>query len=109
MNDKTEVHVSAEEIFEETSDYPESIDVEASVHSEAPVEGTKDFKNPQRKSEFNTTMDLNVKKIDKNDNNTWEKIYEKTDEPYFGEVKLFSKEFLDHIKRNPNTPQNIPY
>ena len=37
-----------------------------------------------------------------------QEIYEASDEPYFGEVKLFPKEFLEQYENNPNAPQNIP-
>ena len=53
-------------------------------------------------------MDIDVQNIDKNDKNTCRKIYEEIDEPYFGEVKLFPKDFIEHFKNNPNMPQNIP-
>ena len=44
------------------------------------------------------TMDIDVKNIDKNDNNTWRTIYKSIDLPYFGEVKLFPKACLDKCK-----------
>ena len=53
-------------------------------------------------------MYLDVQNFDKNDKNTRRTIYEEIDELYFGEVKIFYKEFLDHCKNNTNTPQNIP-
>ena len=37
-----------------------------------------------------------------------QEIYEASDEPYFGEVKLFPKEFLEHCENNPNDPHNNP-
>ena len=40
-------------------------------------------------------MDLDIKNIDKYYKNTWRKI----DELYFGEVKLFPREFLEHCKK----------
>ena len=42
-----------------------------------------------------------------NDKNKRRKIYKEIDTPYFGEVKLFTKAFLDHYKNSPNDPQNI--
>ena len=53
-------------------------------------------------------MDLDVKNIDKNDNNTWRTIYEAIYEPYFGEVKLFPRLFIIHCRKHPNKPQKIP-
>ena len=44
-------------------------------------------------------MDLYAQNIDNNDKNTWMKIYETIDEPYFGEVELFSKDFFITVKR----------
>ena len=40
---------------------------------------------------------------------TWGEIYEEIDEPYFGEVKMFPKDFLEGCKNDPNVSQNIPY
>ena len=40
-------------------------------------------------------MDIDVKNIDKNDKNTWSSIYKAIDAPDFGEVKQFTKLFLD--------------
>ena len=40
-------------------------------------------------------MDLDIENIDKYYKNTWRKI----DELYFGEVKLFPREFLEHCKK----------
>ena len=54
-------------------------------------------------------MDIYVKIIDKNDKNTWRTIYKAIYAPYFGKVRLFPKEFLDHYKNHPNEQQNIPY
>ena len=55
-----------------------------------------------------STMDIDVKNIDKNDKNTWITIYEPIDEPYFWEVKIFTKVFIYHCKKNPKYPQEIP-
>ena len=37
---------------------------------------------------------------------TCRKIYEAIDEPYFKEVTMFPKEFLELLKNNSNVPQN---
>ena len=50
-------------------------------------------------------MDIDVENINKNDKNRWRNIYEAIDAPYFGEVKLFPKEFLYPYKDHPNNPQ----
>ena len=52
-------------------------------------------------------MDINVENIDENDKKTHRAIYEVIDEPYFGEVIIFLKLFLDHCKKHPNKLQNI--
>ena len=53
-------------------------------------------------------MDLDVTNIDKNDKNTWRKIYEAIGEPYFGGVKLIPRAFLNLCKNHPNEPQKNP-
>ena len=52
-------------------------------------------------------MDLYVANIDKNYKNTWRTIYEAIDAPYFVEVKLFPKSFINQYKNHPNEPQSI--
>ena len=73
--------------------------MEASVNTEAPVAGNKDFKTSQRTPEYQIKMDLDVHHIDNNDNNTWRTIYETIHEPYSGQDELFSIEFLNHCKK----------
>ena len=46
------------------------------------------------------TIDIYVKNIDKNGNNTLSTIYKAIDEPYFVWVELFTKSFLDNCKKN---------
>ena len=53
-------------------------------------------------------MDLDVANIDKNKNKSLRIIYNAIDVSYFGEVKLFPKWFINHYKKHPNEPQNIP-
>ena len=53
-------------------------------------------------------MDIDVKNIDKNDNNTWRNIYEAIGEPDFEEIKVFSKSFIEHCNKNKYDPQNFP-
>ena len=53
-------------------------------------------------------MDIDVKKIDTNDKNSWRTIYEEIYVPYFGQGKLFPKPFIDKFKMYPNEPQKIP-
>ena len=59
--------------------------------------------------EFFRNMDIDIKNINKNDKNTWRTIYEEICEPYFGEVKLFPKAFIEHCKKHLNGSRNIPY
>ena len=53
------------------------------------------------------TMDIDVNNIDKNDKNKWRTIYKANDASYFGEVKLFPKEFFDQCKKKPDDPQKF--
>ena len=81
---------------------------EASDHTEVPVSGSIGDRNTNDTPDYVSTMDIYVKNIDKNDNNTWITIYKAIDEPYFGGVKLFTKSFLNHCQNHPNDPQKIP-
>ena len=47
--------------------------------------------------------------MDKYDRNTWRKIYDAIDEPYFNKVYLFTEDFLEIRKNSTNAPQNITY
>ena len=72
------------------------------------VGGDKYYVNTQKTQWYVSKFYIDVKNIDKNDKNIWRTIYEAIYAPYFEEVKLFSKEFIDHCKNRPNEPQNIP-
>ena len=72
-----------------------------------PISGAKYLKTYQSTPEYQMTMDLYVHNINNNYKNIWSKIYETIDEPYFGEVGLFSKDFLYNCKNNTNVPHNI--
>ena len=67
-----------------------------------PVSRAREDGNTHKTPEYVRTMDIDVENINKNDKNRWRNIYEAIDAPYFGEVKLFPKEFLDPYKENPN-------
>ena len=66
--------------------------------------GDRDEENTQKTSDYDTTMDLDVANIDKNDNNTWMTIYEAIYAPYFVRVKIFSRAFINPCKKHPNDP-----
>ena len=87
---------------------PEYQYAESNTHPEVPVLGARDELNIQKIPEYIRRMDIYVKNIDKNYKNTWRTISKAIDVPYFGEVKLFTKEFLDQCKNHLNEPQNIP-
>ena len=69
--------------------------------------GDTDNGNTENTPDYCRTVYLDVKNIDKNDKNTWTTIYAAIYAPYFGEVKLFPKEFLDQFKKDPNDPQKF--
>ena len=46
--------------------------------------GARDEVNTSNTSDYDTTMDLDVAHIEKNDKNKWRTIYEAIDEHYFG-------------------------
>ena len=62
----------------------------------------RDEKTTQKISDYDTTMDLYVENIDKNDNNTWRTIYKEIDEGYFVKFKLFPGEFINICKNHPS-------
>ena len=92
-------------------------DSESSDQSEVPGDFTEYYEvtvsgyiyegNKQKTPDYVRTMYLDVENIDKNDKNTWRNIYEEIDASYFGEVKLFTKSFLNQCKKYPNYPQTI--
>ena len=49
-----------------------------------------------------------MSKIDKNDKNKRRTIYKAINVHYFGEIEIFPRLFIDHYKKHPNDPQNIP-
>ena len=54
--------------------------------------------NTQNISDYDTTIYLDVANIDKNDKNPWGTIYKAIYERYFGEVKLFTRAFINICK-----------
>ena len=72
---------------------------------EVPVIGAIDEVNTQKTPKYDTIIDLDVAIINKNDKNKWRTIYKAIDEPYFGEFKLFPREFINICKKYPNDPQ----
>ena len=54
------------------------------------------------------TLEIYMKIIDEEDNNTRREIYKVIDETCFKEVTIFPGGFLEKCKKNPNVPQNIP-
>ena len=58
--------------------------------------------------EYEETMNLDLEKISIKKQPFWRPIYEVIDDSYFGEVKLFSKMFLNQCRNNPNEHKNIP-
>ena len=60
-------------------------------YHEVPFAVSIDEGNTQNTPEYVSTMDLDVANIDNNDKNTWRKIYEAIDAPYFGGVELFTQ------------------
>ena len=67
-----------------------------------PSAGDRDNGNINKTPYYLMKIDIDVENINKNDKNRWRNIYEPIYAPYFGEVKLFPKEFLDPYKENPN-------
>ena len=53
-------------------------------------------------------MEIELKIIDKEYNKTCRTIYEAIYDIYFGEITLFTDQFLEKCKKNPNVPHNIP-
>ena len=49
-------------------------------------------------------LEIYIYIIDKEDNKRARKIYKANHETYFEEVTLFTDEFIEHSKRNPNLP-----
>ena len=74
-NEKIEEPIDAEEIYEESSGNPEILDSEVSVNPEAPVTGARYDGNTHNIPNYIMIMDIYVKNIDKDGNNTWRKIY----------------------------------
>ena len=62
---------------------------------EVPFSGYKDEGITHNTPEYVRTMDLDVANINKNDKHTRRTIYEEIYSTYFGEVKLFSRSFLN--------------
>ena len=62
--------------------------------------GAIDEENTQKTSDYDTTIDLNVANIDKNDNNTQRTIYREIYEGYFVRVKLFPRAFINLCKNS---------
>ena len=94
----------------EVSDYtkiPKYKDGDAGAHPKFPVEVDREDLTTHNKPEYFITIYIYVKNIDRNDKNTWRTIYEAIDAPYFGDVNLFTKVFLDQCKNHPNEPQKI--
>ena len=93
---------------------PEDLDPDSSFLPEVPEDHevlgaeARDEENTQKTSDYDTTMDLDVANIDKNDNNTWRTIYEAVDEGYFVKVKLFPRAFIKICKKHANEPQKVP-
>ena len=59
-------------------------DKEASDHPEVPVSGARYYGSTQKTPDYVRTMDINVRNIDKSDNNKWSTIYDAIDTPYSG-------------------------
>ena len=100
-----------EDEYADASDHtevPEDQDVEASANHEVTVAVDIYDVNTQKKPEYFRKMNIDVKIIDKNDNNTQRTIYEAIDAPYFREVKIFTQLFIYHCKKHPSEPQRIP-
>ena len=93
---------------------PEDLDSYSSFLPEVPKDnevigaGSRYEENIHKTSDYNTTMDLDVANIDKNDNNTWRTTHKEIYEGYFVKVKLFPREFINICKNYPNETQNIP-
>ena len=64
-----------------------------------PVVGSKDLETTQIIPEYHTAIDLYVQNNNKSDKNTWKKIYEAIDDPYFGQLQYFLKSFLNTVKK----------
>ena len=77
---------------------PEDQDAEASANLKVPYYGAIDDGNKNKTKEYFMPMDIDVKNIDKNNKNIWRTIYEAIGAPYFGEVKIYFKEFLAKCK-----------
>ena len=63
-----------------------------------PASGAIYDENTHDTHSYYRTMDIDVKNIDENDKNTWRKIYEAIDEPYFGYFTLFTKVFIENCE-----------
>ena len=93
---------------------PEDLDADSRFFPEVTeyheVLGTvyTDEGNTQRTSDYDTTVDLDVANIDKNNKDKRRTIYEAIDGGYLGEFKLFPRAFINISKNLPNKPQNIP-
>ena len=87
---------------------PEDKYAKVSAYLEVPVVGARDYVHTHKTPYYFRTMDIAVKNIDKYYNTIWSTIYKSIGVPYFGEVKLFLKEFIDKCKNHPNDPQKIP-
>ena len=80
-------------------------DSEAIAHPKVLFAVSRYDGNTHKTPDCFSTIDKEVKNIDKN---TWRTIYKSINAPYFGEVKLFTKYFNDQCKKRQNKTQNIP-